>query len=158
MHADSVRLRSRRTALKRALVLAALVAGLPAAAEAARASVAAVMQRDAGCGCCLAYADILRRAGFAVTVVSNPDMAAYKRSKGVPDALQSCHTVSVAGYLVEGHVPVAVVKRLVAERPRLTGIALPGMPAGSPGMGEGKSAPFRIIGFAPGRTSLYAVD
>ncbi len=85
-------------------------------------------------------------------------MAAYKRGKGVPDALQSCHTVSVAGYLVEGHVPVAVVKRLVAERPKLAGIALPGMPAGSPGMGEGKVAPFRVIGFAPGHTRVYAVE
>ena len=158
MYADSIRSPSRPTALTRAVLFAALVAAFPAAAEAARASVAAVMQRDAGCGCCLAYADILRRAGFTVTVVSNADMAAYKRGKGVPDALQSCHTISVAGYLVEGHVPVAVVKRLVAERPKLTGIALPGMPAGSPGMGDGKSAPFRIIGFAPGRTSLYAVD
>lgn len=106
--------------------------------------------RDPSCGCCEAWAGIARKAGFAVTVVDRPDMAAVKRQYGVPDALRSCHTAVVAGYAIEGHVPLAHVERLLATRPaNLRGIAVAGMPRGSPGMEmpDGSADPFEVIAF-----------
>lgn len=93
------------------------------------------VHRDAGCGCCTAWAAIARRAGYQVTIENVADMAALKARFGVPEALASCHTTMVAGLIVEGHVPIAAVERLIATRPRgIIGIAVPGMPIGSPGM------------------------
>lgn len=89
------------------------------------------------CGCCDGWVAHLRRSGFQPTVVEHQDLTPIARRLGVPDALRSCHTAEVGGYFVEGHVPAADIRRLLAERPAARGIAVPGMPAGSPGMEQG---------------------
>ena len=92
------------------------------------------MFRAATCDCCLAWADALRLAGWTVTVTDRDDLTALKDDLGVPPAIRSCHTSLVAGYIVEGHVPPAAIEDLLRLKPAIAGIALPGMPAGSPGM------------------------
>lgn len=106
--------------------------------------------RDPECGCCEAWAEIARKAGYEVTVESRTDMPAIKARYGVPDALRSCHTAIVGGYAVEGHVPLASVARLLAEKPSgIRGIAVPGMPRGSPGMEmpDGSADPYVVMAF-----------
>jgi hypothetical protein len=105
------------------------------------------------CACCDVYADDLRRQGWSVTIELSENLAPVKRLAGVPQELQSCHTAAVGGYAVEGHVPNEAIERLLTERPRLSGIALPGMPPGSPGMGGTASGPFEIHGFTAGSAS-----
>ena len=106
------------------------------------------------CGCCEAWVAHMRANGFAVTVNEAPDLAPVKRMAGVPDALQTCHTALVEGYTIEGHVPADDVKRLLAERPDAGGLAVPGMPVGSPGMEQGGTTePYDVILFGgDGRT------
>lgn len=86
------------------------------------------------CGCCRAWVDDLRARGFRVEAVDRDDLTMVKAANGVPGELQSCHTATVGGYVVEGHVPAGDIRRLLAERPAVAGIAVPGMPVGSPGM------------------------
>jgi hypothetical protein len=112
--------------------------------------------RDSGCGCCLNWVEHLRKAGFKTTVTESPNRAASSR---VPAALRSCHTGTVDGYLVEGHVPVADITKLLQTRPRVVGIAAPGMPVGSPGMEVpgGAVAPYDVVAFdADGKTTVFA--
>lgn len=108
------------------------------------------VSRDAGCGCCHAWAEQMRRSGrFRVTLTDEPDMAALKRRLGVPNDLTSCHTGVVEGYAIEGHVPVEDVLRLLGERPpNVRGLAVPGMPRGSPGMETLDGARDRFVVFA----------
>lgn len=89
------------------------------------------------CGCCTEWVEHLEQNGFEVTVHSLDDLGPVKSRLGVPYDLQSCHTAEVGGYVVEGHVPAADVRRLLEERPDAAGIAVPGMPVGSPGMEYG---------------------
>lgn len=128
--------------------------GSEASAESSSAAAinATVMTvyRDPNCGCCKSWAEIARRAGYKPTVVDRQDMPAVKVKLGVPSDLASCHTTLVAGYVVEGHVPIADVKRLVAARPRgVKGVAVPGMPIGSPGMEapDGTTDVFTVMAF-----------
>ena len=93
-----------------------------------------VVHRSPTCGCCMNWVAHLRDAGFEVEVRNEADMRAVKTRLGVPDDMRSCHTAEVDGYFVEGHVPAADIKRLLAERPSAQGLAVPGMPLGSPGM------------------------
>ena len=112
--------------------------------------------RDTGCGCCLNWVAHLRKAGFKVTVTESPNRAASSR---VPTALRSCHTGTVDGYLIEGHVPVADITRLLQTHPKVLGIAAPGMPAGSPGMEvPGRAADrYQVLTFdRTGRTTVFA--
>jgi hypothetical protein len=115
--------------------------------------------RDPSCGCCEAWAEIARKAGYEVTVIDDPDMAVVKQRLGVPSQLASCHTAVLGDYVVEGHVPLEEVARLLRERPSdIKGIAVPGMPIGSPGMEvpDGTREPFQVIAFdAVGNTSVY---
>jgi hypothetical protein len=92
------------------------------------------VHKHPSCGCCGLWIEHMREAGFQVEARDNTDMAAVKDAAGVPHALGSCHTAQVAGYFIEGHVPAADVVRLLRERPQARGLALPGMPLGSPGM------------------------
>lgn len=116
--------------------------------------------RDPNCGCCESWATAARQAGFDATLVNSDDMSDVKRRLGVPEALASCHTTSVGGYAIEGHVPLADVKRLLAERPAgIKGIAVPGMPAGSPGMEmpDGIKEPYQVLAFdASGATRVFS--
>lgn len=109
------------------------------------------------CGCCHEWVAHLRGNGFDVMVVDRPDVTPIKRQFGVPDSLWSCHTAMMHSYAVEGHVPADLLLRLVRERPALAGLAVPGMPRGSPGMeGVGKE-PYRVLAFTrTGATSVYA--
>lgn len=120
---------------------------------------AMTVYRDPSCGCCEAWADIARKAGYEVTLIDHSDMPAIKRQYGVPDELLSCHTTVVDGYAVEGHVPLDDVKRLLAESPAsIRGIAVAGMPLGSPGMEvpNGTKQPFQVMAFgADGKTSVF---
>lgn len=103
------------------------------------------VHKDPDCGCCTAWADLAEEAGYEVTIVEDGDLYAAKDRLGVPAALQSCHTVEVDGYVVEGHVPLEALARLLEERPDATGIAVPGMPAGSPGMGDDPDARYDVV-------------
>lgn len=118
----------------------------------------ALMYKDPDCECRLGHAVALRRAGIALKVVPIADMAALKATAGVPTALRSCHTLIVGRYAVEGHVPIAVIKRSIAERPAVRGIALPGMPIGSPGMKGPKTEPFRMMSFGTGAQSSMPLN
>jgi len=118
----------------------------------------ATVYRDPACGCCASYADYLRKNGFKVDVVETANMAAVKAKYGVPPQLSSCHTTIIDGYVVEGHVPVLAVKRLLAEKPSIKGIALPGMPMGSPGMSGEKEAPFVIYEIMDGPAKVFSTE
>ena len=103
--------------------------------------------KDPNCGCCTGWVEHLRRAGFTVTVTDTADMQAVKTRLGVPAELASCHTAEIEGYVIEGHVPAHAISRLLAERTKGLGLAVPGMPIGSPGMEGGKSEPYDVILF-----------
>ncbi|MBB3951491.1 DUF411 domain-containing protein [Aureimonas jatrophae] len=103
-------------------------------------------------------ADIARKHGFDVTVEDREDMTAVKRSLGVTEAVESCHTARIGGYVVEGHVPMEAVDRLLAERPQVAGIAAPGMPAGSPGMGDDLDAEFDVLSFGGASAAPATTD
>lgn len=93
-----------------------------------------VVHKSASCGCCGLWVDHMRQAGFTVEVRNEDDLNPIKERVGVPYGKGSCHTAEVGGYFIEGHVPAADVKRLLAEKPEAKGLVLPGMPLGSPGM------------------------
>lgn len=114
--------------------------------------------KDPNCGCCGAWVEHLKAAGFPVSVDETPAIWDIKRRLGVPEELASCHTAEVAGYLVEGHVPASAIKRLLKEKPEGKGLAVPGMPIGSPGMEvEGQPpATYDVILFGPGRADRFA--
>lgn len=90
--------------------------------------------KSPSCGCCTGWVDHLRAAGFQVDVTETDDLEPVRKQLGVPYGKGSCHTAKVGGYVVEGHVPAADIQRLLAERPDVRGLVLPGMPLGSPGM------------------------
>jgi hypothetical protein len=139
-----------------ALFALTLATGLPAGAEAAEV----VLYKDPACSCCSEYADYLRANGFEVTVVLDEDLMARHAAAGTPEGFEGCHLSMIEGYVVEGHVPVSVIGKLLDERPEMTGITLPGMPEGSPGMGGEKTEPFVVYGFGGGAAHpvAYAVD
>ncbi|NRC56579.1 CopG family transcriptional regulator [Mesorhizobium sediminum] len=118
-----------------------LAGGVAAKAEEA---VEATLYKNPQCGCCEGYADYLRENGFEVEVKPTNDLTRISREAGVPKDFQGCHTMFVDGYVVDGHVPVATVRKLLSERPDIAGVTLPGMPLGSPGMGGEKTGPFTV--------------
>jgi len=116
-----------------------------------------VLYQAPGCGCCGAYSEYLRGRGYSVRVVRTPELSAVKRRLGVPQALWSCHTAVVGRYFVEGHVPVEALARLLRRAPDWRGVALPGMPAGSPGMDGPRRGPLVVYGVtADGRWTEFA--
>ena len=110
------------------------------------------------CGCCSKWADHLREAGFQVTEEDVRDIVEVKREHGVPGELGSCHTALVGDYVIEGHVPAEDIRRLLEERPDVAGLAVPGMPAGSPGMEvPGRSDPYASLTFdEEGNTEVWS--
>lgn len=110
------------------------------------------------CGCCGKWIDHVKAAGFQVKVVDMDDVTEIKQASGVPMKLRTCHTAVVGNYVVEGHVPADVIKKLLADKPAAAGIAVPGMPVGSPGMEVGaQKDPYEVILFEKsGKTSVYA--
>lgn len=114
--------------------------------------------KSATCGCCGKWVDHMRDAGFNVKVRNVPDVSVYKKKFGIPVGVGSCHTAIVDGYVVEGHVPADVVRRMLDEKPDILGIAVPGMPIGSPGMEQsGHADSYDVVTIdAEGNTSVYA--
>ena len=146
----------RRTFLLGASI-AVLALPMPVLAE----PIHATLYKNPQCTCCEGYAAYLRQSGFAVDVKPTNDLAEISSKAGVPEKLQGCHTMLVNGYVVDGHVPIKTVKKLLDERPDINGIALPGMPMGSPGMTGRKTEPFTIYEIAtdmPDPPRVYAVE
>jgi len=116
-----------------------------------RAAVtSATVYKDPNCGCCNKWIQHLTRAGFDVEAYDRGDMSQIKAKLGVPRSLESCHTALIDGYVVEGHVPVADIERLLTEKPEGLGLAVPGMPIGSPGMEYGdEKEVYNVILFQP---------
>lgn len=143
------------TDLRPTLALAATLAlGLllqapsPAHAQAAPDDPAVLhVVKSPTCGCCGAWADLARAHGFAVEVTDSDATIDAKREAGVPEALWACHTARIGGYVVEGHVPFEAIDRLLSERPAIAGLSVPGMPAGSPGMGSDPDAAYDVMAF-----------
>jgi hypothetical protein len=127
------------------------------AAPVATTDLTAVVYKDPNCGCCNDWVTHLRDNGFTVVARDVRDLDAVKQRHGIPRRLHSCHTAEIGGYVVEGHVPADLVRRLLRERPAVAGIAVPGMPVGSPGMEGPYSEPYEIVAFTrAGATSVYA--
>jgi hypothetical protein len=132
-------------------------AAVVVAAQQAKPSVE--VYKDPSCGCCSKWVDHLQANGFTVKTTDRADLADLKAKHRVPQKVQSCHMALVDGYVVEGHVPAEDVKRLLKERPAVVGIAVPGMPIGSPGMEVAgmKMQPFDVLAFdKAGQTRVYA--
>ena len=132
----------RRAALGLLLAAFAVPSGTALAAPATRVEV----WKDPTCGCCEGWVRHMRQAGFEVAVREVQDVQPIKAANGVPEALWSCHTARVDGYVVEGHVPAADVRRLLAERPQARGLSAPGMPPSSPGM-DMPGTPYDVVLF-----------
>ncbi len=157
----------RRIALAALLILAGCSGGDSApTADGVRAALTAAAERPVmtvyktpTCGCCTAWAERMVDAGFEVETVDLPDLSAIKRDLGIPPGVASCHTATVGGYAIEGHVPASDVRRLLAEQPDAAGLSVPGMPIGSPGMEVPGRAPDNydvlLVG-RDGRTSVFA--
>ncbi|MBS0270044.1 MAG: DUF411 domain-containing protein [Proteobacteria bacterium] len=132
----------------RRAVLAGLALALSSLTTGVRAQSAPALKvfKDPNCKCCSAWVEHLRSHGFETTVTETSEMKAVKARFGVPAALSSCHTAELSGYVIEGHVPAHAIQRLLAEKPQAIGLAVPGMPAGSPGMG-GEPEPYDVVIF-----------
>ena len=138
------------------LVIAAPASRLLGAVPAA-APTPITVYKSPSCGCCRAWVTHLRSHDFAVTSYDVEDVGPIKKRHGVPDALSSCHTGLVGGYVIEGHVPGDVVRQLLEKRPRVLGLAVPGMPMGSPGMEGPRKERYDILTFdKTGATKVFA--
>ena len=134
-----------------------LPATVSAATDVDAARPVVTVYKSPTCGCCTAWAEHMREAGFPVETVDVGDMSAVKRRYGIPLGLQSCHTAVVDGYAIEGHVPAEDVKRLLAEAPEAGGLAVPGMPIGSPGMEQGDTVePYEVLLVDDGQATVFA--
>ncbi|NMG38308.1 DUF411 domain-containing protein [Chelativorans sp. ZYF759] len=134
---------------------ASVAVGIPRFAVASQPTID--VARSPSCGCCGDWIDHMRAAGFTVNDRLIDDLAPLKAQLGVPADLQSCHTGIVEGYAIEGHVPAEDVLRLLRERPSATGLAVPGMPLGSPGMEVGgQTEPYEVILFSASGRDVFA--
>ena len=135
----------------------AITVALMLAGTAANAASMTVM-KSPSCGCCSKWVEHVRAHGFEVKVVNVDDIMAVKAKAGIPQKMASCHTTMVGGYVIEGHVPTSDIKKLLAQKPKAKGIAVPGMPIGSPGMEHGDHRqPYQTLLIkADGSTSIFA--
>lgn len=141
---------------RRTLLQAMLAAPFAAPLLAHAAAPVIDVYKSASCGCCTGWVEHLKKNGFTVRAhdVANP--SDYREKAGIPDELGSCHTGMVQGYAIEGHVPAADIKRLLAERPKALGLAVPSMPLGSPGMEGSRNDPYDVfLVLANGRRSVF---
>jgi len=139
---------------------AALIGGttgiIPLSAEPAADRGQVTLYKNPQCGCCEGYADYLRDNGFKVAAVSTNDLTLMGQKYGIPDDLAPCHISLIGGYVVGGHIPIEVVNRLLSDKPQITGISLPGMPEGTPGMPGQKPGPLTIYEIGNGPPKVYA--
>jgi hypothetical protein len=117
------------------------------ATSAAGLRPSAVVYRTPTCGCCKSYEDYLRKHGYAIRSEVLEDLEPVRNEHQVPSTAASCHTVLIEGYAVEGHVPIEAIDKLLAERPAIDGIGIPGMPTNAPGMGEPDGKPIEVVSF-----------
>jgi hypothetical protein len=144
-----------RNVLQR-LLLIGITATLATGAG-AQAPTPIAVYKSATCGCCAKWVEHLRATGFAPAATNVSDLAEVKTKYHVPQAVQSCHTAVVSGYVIEGHVPAADIRRLLKERPAISGLAVAGMPSGSPGMEGSSPRRYEVLAFdAQGKTTVYA--
>jgi hypothetical protein len=128
-----------------------------AVAELTSAPTPIVVYKTPSCGCCKEWVAHLKKSGFAPVVHDLDDLTETKANLGVPHALESCHTAVAGRYVIEGHVPADLVRKLITDRPAIVGHAVPGMVQGSPGMETGRKEPYSVIAFThDGKTSVYA--
>ncbi|WP_350333435.1 DUF411 domain-containing protein [Coralliovum pocilloporae] len=120
-----------------------LVTGLSTAVSAETLGKMSVF-KSPYCGCCTAWMQAMEKAGFSIDVENIEDMDPVKKQAGIPEDMQACHTAAVDGYVIEGHVPLEAVHKLLEERPDIRGIAVPGMPMGSLGMGDDENARYTV--------------
>ena len=141
------------TITRRAVLTAAFVSLM--ASRIAWAAVPSItVHKDPNCGCCGGWIDHLRANGFQARAIDTTKLDQVKARLRVPEELASCHTAEIAGYVIEGHVPARAITKLLAERPKVLGLAVPGMPAGSPGMG-GDPEIYDVIAFGDGATRVF---
>jgi hypothetical protein len=146
--------------MNRTIRLTSFAALLAFSAPALAEPIHATLFKNPECSCCEGYAAYLRENGLDVDVKPTNDLAEISRKAGVPEQMEGCHTMFIDGYVIDGHVPVTVVRKLLSEKPAIAGITLPGMPAGSPGMVGTKTETFVIYavtkdGKAP---TVYATE
>jgi hypothetical protein len=143
--------------LRRRVALLIAVLALAGAPLAATAGPEVTVYKSPSCGCCSKWVEHLKSSGFSVTVRDVQNVEPLKQRLGVPRNLASCHTATVGGYVIEGHVPARDIQRLLAEKPRVKGLAVPGMPVGSPGMEQGSvRQPYDVVSFDErGATAVY---
>lgn len=142
--------------LKAALLTFALAVAAPVlVAEEARQ---ATLYKNPRCDCCEEYAKYLRETGFEVKIVATHNLTLIKKEHGVPESLEGCHTTLIDNYVIEGHVPIETLNKLLSERPAIKGVSLPGMPTGSPGMSGPKTEPFKILEIAEGSPKVFTVE
>ncbi len=139
-------------------MLTLTVALLAPAGAAAQEMLEATLYKQPYCSCCDGHAEHLRANGFKVTVVETPSLSVIKRKYRVPQEFEGCHTIEIGGYVVEGHVPASIIRKLLKERPHIGGISLPGMPDGSPGMSGAKREPFVIYELGSTNGAIFARD
>jgi hypothetical protein len=129
---------------------------MSSSAESAGSRGEVTLYKNPECGCCEGYADYLRHNGFAVKAIPTNDLLMMGQKYGIPDDLAPCHISLIGGYVVGGHIPIEVVNRLLAQKPQITGINLPGMPEGTPGMPGKKPGPLKIYEIGNGAPKVYA--
>lgn len=150
-------MRSLRNLLSPVLIVALSVGLLAACSKADAKRPTVTVYKSPTCGCCTKWVGHLEQNGFKVKTTNMPNVAPMKDRLGVPGGLGSCHTAVVDGYVVEGHVPADVIHRLLTERPDVTGIAVAGMPIGSPGMEGPNPQSYDIVAFTKeGQQHIYA--
>lgn len=165
MHPGSVKepcLAAKLAPSRRMLIIgiaqAAAALSLPHRSLAAGTPPRMTVTRDPYCGCCGSWVEHIRSAGFPVDVVEIPDVMPLKAKLGVPGGLMSCHTAEIDGYVIEGHVPAGAIRRLLVERPQARGIAVAGMPTGSPGMEVPGQPPqdYEVVAFSADGQRIFA--
>lgn len=140
-----------------ALAIGGATGVFSSSAQTASGGGAVTLYKNPQCDCCEGYASYLRDNGFAVKVIATNDLTQMGEKHGIAEALQPCHLSLIAGYVVGGHIPFEVIQRLLAEKPQIAGITLPGMPTGTPGMGGRKMGPLTIYEIGKGTPKVYAV-
>jgi hypothetical protein len=135
-----------------------LVLGIRGQWITAGAAISITIYKSRTCGCCAKWVDHVKANGFQTRVHDNEEMDRLKDDLGVPQSVRSCHTAIAGAYLIEGHVPASDIHRLLAERPKIAGLAVPGMPQGSPGMAEpGQEGDYEVLTFlSDGTTARFA--
>src|SRR5712672_1247090 len=145
---------------RRTFTLGSILVLLAAPLRATAAPTKATLYKNPQCTCCEGYAAYLRKSPSEAELQPTNDLADVSQKAGVPEQLQGCHTMFVSGYIVDGHVPVNVIRKLLSERPAIAGITLPGMPTGSPGMSGEKTQAFVIYAVTKDRKAptVYATE